>query len=155
MQPENEGQKSKPGMSEVSRNGDSDRLRDMRGDGLESEQQRDLRGMRGQGIPRVRGPNSLRYYLGAVAVGMGVGISWALTLTDGYAARHLSRVHANMILWGMVGVVFAFQTFVLIAEGRRLRREGKALKEFYEAQDQEFKDFCKANGLDPKGPMFL
>lgn len=73
-----------------------------------------------------------RFYFGAVACGMTVGISWTISLTDTSFSRHLTHRHALEILWGAVAMLMTFQSIYLIREGRRLKRELAQLKRFYD-----------------------
>ena len=172
MQPNDENANAEQQMPEVPRNGDRDSLRDVQRERMELGQQHNLPDLPGQRFrvtqdgsiqwtnlggtsgatePWMLRPSALRFYIGAVAMGMAVGISWTLLLVDSaLIQRHISHRHALEILYGFVAVAFVMQTIYLVIESRRLNYQMAKLKEFYATADQQVKEFCVEHGIDPK-----
>jgi hypothetical protein len=146
MQPNDKDQRAKPGMSEVQGEGNRDSLPEMQRERMEPGQQQAMHELRGSGTPidgpvhwiNLSGaappwkilPSPYRFYIGAVAVGITMGISWTLALIGPTSlSRHISRAHALNILWGVVGAMLTYQTIYLILESRRLKRSLRRLRE--------------------------
>jgi hypothetical protein len=69
-------------------------------------------------------PSYSRYYLGAIATGIGVGISWTLLMTtSSIMQRYITKPHAIMFLYGMVVYLFITQWWMLVRWNKRMKRD--------------------------------
>jgi len=68
-------------------------------------------------------PPTYRFYLGAIGLGIGVGITWTDLLLGDYARRFITKPHAIMLLYGMVAFFFITQTWMLVRWNRRMKRD--------------------------------
>ena len=87
--------------------------------------------------------NPLRYYLSALGVGAGVGISWTILMFSAVAERYISHAAAAAVLYGFVVVVFALQIVFLLLENRRLKRDEAALQKCFEEIEEKIKSFSR------------
>jgi hypothetical protein len=69
--------------------------------------------------------NPTRYFFGAIGLGVGCGIAWTLWLID--SPRFITRQHAEIVLYGIVGVIFSLQAlqywFALRKDVNLIRRD--------------------------------
>ena len=74
-------------------------------------------------------PPPYRFYLGSVGLGAACGIAWTLALTGPFAARHITKTHAIIVLYAAVAVLLLCQAWMLIRWDRRMKRDREQLNE--------------------------
>jgi hypothetical protein len=72
-------------------------------------------------------PSYTRFYVGAFAIGMAVGITWTLFVTGVYAQRFITKTHAIELLYGIALVALAQQAWMLRRWGRVLKQRNAEL----------------------------
>lgn len=117
MQMQHEPEEAKTKLSQMQRDGQNHSLRELRGSGMGRKDQQEMREVQRDGmfVKPVYKPTVFRFYLGAVATGMAVGIAWTPVVLRWWPA------HAYQILYSFVGVMFGLQALYLYFEFKRLR----------------------------------
>jgi hypothetical protein len=77
-------------------------------------------------------PSKYRFYFGACALGVGLGISWTLSLTSSGVLRHVSKGYVITFLYGVVAVTFAAQAWMLYRWDRALKKRRAEMAEFWD-----------------------
>lgn len=75
-------------------------------------------------------PSIYRYYIGAVGLGAGVGISWTLCMTTMGMQRIITKPHAIVLLYSTVALCFLSQMWLIIRWSRRLQRDRAEMSKF-------------------------
>ena len=117
-------------LSEVQGNWKNNRVRSVRGNGMERDNEQEMRTMRGDGLPvkPEYKPSFFRFYTGAIAVGITVGMTWFYALQ-----LWMTRPHAARTMLSIVAVIFAWQTIHLWRENKRLKLVQAALDKDWDA----------------------
>jgi hypothetical protein len=148
MPTNDEDGKAQPEMPEVPRQGNSDSLLALRGERMGRKEQPRMPDVSGSGIPNIVDPATIatvdppqwmeypskyRFYLGACALGTGLGISWTLSLTSSGVLRHVSKGHVITFLYVIVAVTFAAQGWMLYRWDKALKKRRVELAQFWDA----------------------
>lgn len=143
MPTNDEDGKAQPEMPEMQREGNCPGLQQLRWEWrslsidvkrMEPNHEQDVRAMQRTRVSRASGdpiamppmpdyPSKFRYLSGATGMGISLGISWTLALTNTGIQRYLSRAHALMILFATVGFFFGWQVMMLVRWRRELKKQ--------------------------------
>lgn len=77
-------------------------------------------------------PSKYRFYWGACSLGMGLGITWTLSLTSSGVLRHVSKGYVITFLYGVVAVTFAAQGWMIYRWNKALKKRRAEMAEFWD-----------------------
>jgi hypothetical protein len=123
MQLRDRDEEAKTQMPEVQRHRENNSVRELRRSRMGHKEQQGMPQMPVNRMPVRPYPSPYRFYTGSIGLGMAVGITWTLAMTNNVAQHYITKAHAVAALYGISFLLFAAQGWMLRRWRKRLERD--------------------------------